>query len=224
MAAADAPGALGFAERVCGEDDRDRDRYRLWILGIGPLCGRLPVAIRRSALGGTASPPRRRKTGRTAVPASSRTAISAGTCRPKSSSITRGPRVRIHLPPLNAVLTSAPRVVTATTQITAIKPTSIPYSTKAAPSSSWRNRLITLPTGEIHSYLRHIPRVDRLAQQAVLLTKLARRTFVSKKFRTPVRQPLLRLHLTLPGEYGGAAPGALGSSFRDIWWYDGRIA
>lgn len=117
---------------------------------------------------------------------------------------------------LNAVLTSVPRVVTATTQITAIKPTSIPYSTKAAPSSSWRNRLITLPTGEIHSYLRQISRVDRLAQQAVLLTKLARRTFVSKKFRTPVRQPLLRLHLTQPGEYGGAAPGALGSSFRDI--------
>ena len=29
---------------------------------------------------------------------------------------------------LNAVLTSVPRVVTATTQITAIKPTSIPYS------------------------------------------------------------------------------------------------
>jgi hypothetical protein len=80
-------------------------------------------------------------------------------------------------------------------------------STKAAPSSSWRNRLITLPTGEIHSYLRQIPRVDRLAQRAVLLTKLARGTFVSKKFRTPVRQPLLRLHLTQPGEYGGAAPG-----------------
>jgi hypothetical protein len=57
MAAADAPGALGFAERGCGEDDRDRDRYRLWILGIGPLCGGLPVTIRRSALGGTASPP-----------------------------------------------------------------------------------------------------------------------------------------------------------------------
>jgi hypothetical protein len=125
-------------------------------------------------------------------------------------------QVRIRLPPLNAVLTSAPRVVTATTQITAIKPTSIPYSTKAAPLSSWRNRLITLPTGEIHSYLRQIPRADRLAQQAVLLTKLARRTFVSKKFRTPVRQPLLRLHLTQPGEYAGAAPGALGSSFRDI--------
>ena len=32
---------------------------------------------------------------------------------------------------LNAVLTSVPRVVTATTQITAIKPTSMPYSTKA---------------------------------------------------------------------------------------------
>jgi hypothetical protein len=29
------------------------------------------------------------------------------------------------------VLTSVPRVVTATTQITAIKPTSMPYSTKA---------------------------------------------------------------------------------------------
>ena len=112
---------------------------------------------------------------------------------------------------LNAVLTSVPRVVTATTQITAIKPTSIPYSTKAAPSSSWRNRLITLPTGEIHSYLRQIPRVDRLAQQAVLLTKLARRTsFVSKKFRTPVRQPLLRLNLTQSGGVWGCCARGIG--------------
>jgi hypothetical protein len=35
----------------------------------------------------------------TAVPASSKTAISAATCRPKSPSITRLPMVRIHLPP-----------------------------------------------------------------------------------------------------------------------------
>ena len=63
MAAADAPGAPGFAERGCGEDDRNRDRYRLWFLGIGPLCSRLPVIIRRSALGGTASTPRRYNTG-----------------------------------------------------------------------------------------------------------------------------------------------------------------
>ena len=27
------------------EDDRDRDRDRLWLLGIGPLCGHLPVTI-----------------------------------------------------------------------------------------------------------------------------------------------------------------------------------
>ena len=33
------------------------------------------------------------------VPASSKSAISAGTCCPKSPPITRGPRVRIHLPP-----------------------------------------------------------------------------------------------------------------------------
>ena len=111
---------------------------------------------------------------------------------------------------LSAVLTSVPRVVTATTQITAIKPTSIPYSTKAAPSSSWRNRLITLPTGEIHSYLRQISRVDRLAQQAVLLTKLARRTLVSKKFRTPVRQPLLRLNLTQSGGVWGCCARGIG--------------
>ena len=111
---------------------------------------------------------------------------------------------------LNAVLTSVPRVVTATTQITAIKPTSIPYSTKAAPSSSSRNRLITLPTGEIHSYLRQISRVDRLAQQAVLLTKLARRTLVSKKFRTPVRQPLLRLNLTQSGGVWGCCARGIG--------------
>ena len=63
VAAAHAPGAPGFAERGCGEDDRDRDRDRLWLLGIGPLCGRLPVTIRRSALGGTASTPRSLKTG-----------------------------------------------------------------------------------------------------------------------------------------------------------------
>jgi hypothetical protein len=36
---------------------------------------------------------------------------------------------------LNAVLISVPSVVTAITHITAINPTSIPYSTKAAPSS-----------------------------------------------------------------------------------------
>src|SRR5438105_3927374 len=41
-----------------------------------------------------------------------------------------------------ALLTSVPRVVTATTQITAIKPTSMPYSTRAAPSSS-RRKLFT---------------------------------------------------------------------------------
>jgi hypothetical protein len=115
---------------------------------------------------------------------------------------------------LNAVLTSVPRVVTATTQITAIKPTSIPYSTKAAPSSSWRNRLITLPTGEIHSYLRQISRVDRLAQQAVLLTKLARRTLVSKKFRTPVRQPLLCLNLTQSGGVWGCCARGIGVVMR----------
>src|ERR1700737_2895607 len=63
MAAAHAPGAPGFAERERGEDDRDRDRHRLWLLGIGPLCGRLPVTIRRTALGGTAPTPGRLKTG-----------------------------------------------------------------------------------------------------------------------------------------------------------------
>src|ERR1700720_4352726 len=63
MAAPHAAGAPGIAERGHGEDDRDRDRHRLWLLGIGPLCCRLPVTIRRSALGRTASPLRRLKTG-----------------------------------------------------------------------------------------------------------------------------------------------------------------
>jgi len=63
---------------------------------------------------------------------------------------------------LKAVLISVPRFVTATTQITAIRPTSIPYSTKAAPSSSRRNRLIKLPMRTIHCYLRG--RSNRLAQ------------------------------------------------------------
>jgi hypothetical protein len=63
---------------------------------------------------------------------------------------------------LKAVLISVPRFVTATTQITAIRPTSIPYSTKAAPLSSRRNRLIKLPMRTIHCYLRR--RLNRLAQ------------------------------------------------------------
>ena len=63
---------------------------------------------------------------------------------------------------LKAVLISVPRFVTATTQITAIRPTSLPYSTKAAPSSSGRNRLIKLPMRTIHCYLRR--RLNRLAQ------------------------------------------------------------
>src|SRR4029077_18622628 len=66
MAAAHASRAPGFAERGRGEDYRDRDRDRLWLLGIGPLCGRLPVTIRRIALGRSASNPRRRKTGQLA--------------------------------------------------------------------------------------------------------------------------------------------------------------
>jgi hypothetical protein len=65
---------------------------------------------------------------------------------------------------LKAVLISVPRFVTATTQITAIRPTSIPYSTKAAPSSSRRNRLIKLPMRTIHCYLRQKRRLNRLAQ------------------------------------------------------------
>src|SRR5260370_11065678 len=41
---------------------------------------------------------------------------------------------------LKASLTSCPRSVTAAIQITAIKPTSIPYSTRAAPASPCRSR------------------------------------------------------------------------------------
>lgn len=85
---------------------------------------------------------------------------------------------------LNAVLTWVPRAVTATTQITAIKATSMPYSIKAAPSSSWRNRLIKLPMGEIHSDLRQRPRVDRLAQQEILSTMLSEGNTRLKKSRT----------------------------------------
>src|SRR5205823_4901300 len=48
--AADEPGAAGTAKSGLGTYDSDRNRHELWVLGIGPLFGCLPLNVRRIAL------------------------------------------------------------------------------------------------------------------------------------------------------------------------------
>jgi hypothetical protein len=95
----------------------------------------------------------------------------------------------------------------------------MPYSTKAAPSSSWRNRLIKLPMGEIHSYLRRRPRVDRLAQQEILLTMISEGNIRLKKFRAHGAPAPFGVCINagrLRGRYGRGRTRALGWSFRNV--------
>jgi hypothetical protein len=78
----------------------------------------------------------------------------------------------------------------------------MPYSTKAAPSSSWRNRLIKLPMGEIHS-----------------VTMISEANIRFKKFRTHGAPAPFGVCINagrLRARYGRGRTAALGWSFRNV--------